>query len=85
MTGAIIAGVNPAYALQSTWLMNIITAIIGGRPGMISGTTPFIGIALAGLVENEGYEYIFYAVLFGGFLQLIFGIMGLGALMRFVP
>lgn len=85
MTGAIIAGVNPAYALQSTWLMNIFTSIIGGRPGMISGTTPFIGIALAGLVEKEGSDYIFYAVMFAGLLQVVFGIMGLGALMRFVP
>jgi len=85
ITGALIAGVNPALALQSTWLMNILTAIIGGRPGMISGTTPFIGIALAGLVEESGVEYVYYAVMFAGFLQLVFGIMGLGALMRFVP
>eukprot|EP00979_Chaetoceros_neogracilis_P017049 scaffold10175_cov268-Chaetoceros_neogracile.AAC.5 len=85
VTGALIAGVNPALALQSTWLMNILTAMIGGRPGMISGTTPFIGIALAGLVEESGVEYVYYAVMFAGFLQLVFGMMGLGALMRFVP
>lgn len=85
MTAAIIAGVNPLLALQSTWLMNIFTALIGGRPGMISGTTPFIGIALAELVQNEGVEYVYYAVMFGGLLQVVFGIMGLGALMRFVP
>ncbi len=85
MTGAMIAGVSPVLALQSTWLMNIFTALIGGRPGMISGTTPFIGIALADLVQNEGPEYIFYAVMFAGVLQVVFGVMGLGALMRFVP
>jgi len=85
VSGALIAGVNPALALQSTWMMNILTALIGGRPGMISGTTPFIGIALAGLVENSGVEYVYYAVMFAGFLQLVFGMMGLGALMRFVP
>lgn len=85
VTGALIAGVNPALALQSTWLMNIFTALVGGRPGMISGTTPFIGIALADLVENSGADYVYYAVMFGGLLQICFGIMGLGALMRFVP
>ena len=86
ITGALIAGVNPALALQSTWLMNILTAIIGGRPGMISGTTPFIGIALAGLVEESGVEYVYYAVMFAGFLQLVFGIMGLGGVLtRFLP
>jgi SulP family sulfate permease len=85
VSGALIAGVNPALALQSTWMMNILTALVGGRPGMISGTTPFIGIALAELVEKSGVEYVYYAVMFAGFLQLVFGMMGLGALMRFVP
>jgi len=86
MSGALIAGVDPALALQSSWLMNIMTAIIGGRPGMISGTTPLVGIALAELVEKNGVEYIYYAVMFAGFLQLIVGIMGLApALTRLVP
>jgi hypothetical protein len=78
VSGALIAGVNPALALQSTWMMNILTALVGGRPGMISGTTPFIGIALAELVEKSGVEYVYYAVMFAGFLQLVFGMMGLG-------
>ena len=65
--------------------MNIITALVGGRPGMISGTTPFVGIALAELVQKYGSDYVYYAVMFAGFLQVIFGMMGLGAFMRFVP
>lgn len=85
VTGALIAGVDPALALQSTWLMNIFTSLIGGRPGMLSGTTPFIGIALADLVQNDGVEYVYYAVMFAGLLQFAFGMLGLGALMRFVP
>ena len=52
---------------------------------MISGSTPFIGVALMNLVDEHGADYIFYAVMFGGFLQVLFGLMGLGALMRFVP
>jgi len=85
VTAALIAGVNPARALQATWLMNIITAVFGGRPGMISGATPFIGVALMGLVDTHGSDYIYYAVMFAGFLQLLFGLLGLGALIRFVP
>jgi SulP family sulfate permease len=82
---ALIAGVNPGYALQATWIMNILTSLIGGRPGMISGSTTFVGIALARLVEKDGPEYIFYAVMFAGFLQINFGLLGLGALTRFIP
>jgi SulP family sulfate permease len=85
VTGSLIAGVSPALALQSTWLMNVLTALIGGRPGMISGTTPFIGIALADLVQKYGVGYVYYAVMFAGLLQFVFGLLGLGALMRFVP
>ncbi len=65
--------------------MNLVTAIIGGRPGMMSGTTAFIGVALADLVEKNGEGYVYYAVMFAGFLQILFGLMGLGALIRFVP
>lgn len=65
--------------------MNVLTAVIGGRPGMISGATPFVGVALMDLVDKHGVDYIYYAVMFGGFLQILFGLMGLGALMRFVP
>jgi len=85
VTAALIAGVNPARALQATWLMNVITSLIGGRPGMISGATPFIGVALMNLVDAHGSDYVYYAVMFGGFLQVVWGLMGLGALMRFVP
>lgn len=85
VTAAIIAGINPARALQATWIMNVLTSVIGGRPGMMSGSTAFIGVALMGLVDNHGPDYIFYAVMLGGFFQMLFGLMGLGALMRFVP
>ena len=85
VSGALIAGVDPALALRATCLMNLITSMIGGRPGMISGTTPFVGIALADLVLKEGVEYVYYAIMFAGFLQVAFGVLGLGALMRFVP
>lgn len=80
-----MAGINPIRALQATWIMNVITAICGGRPGMISGTTGFVGLALLKVVEEHGVDYIFYTVMFAGVLQLAFGLMGLGALMRLVP
>mmetsp|Transcript_6134 Transcript_6134/g.7139 ORF Transcript_6134/g.7139 Transcript_6134/m.7139 type:complete len:679 (-) Transcript_6134:251-2287(-) len=82
---AIIAGVPVIYALQATWMINIITALIGGRPGMISGSTTFVGVALAQLVESDGADYIFYAVILAGIFQIIFSLLGLGAYTRFVP
>ena len=85
ISSAMIAGVNPAVALQGTWIMNIVTSLIGGRPGMVSGATIFVAVALAELVEKEGANYIYYAVMFGGVLQMIFGLLGMGAFVRLLP
>jgi len=84
-SAALMAGINPVRALQASWIMNVVTAVCGGRPGMVSGTTGFIGLALLKVVEEHGVDYIFYTVMFAGVLQLAFGLMGLGALMRLVP
>jgi len=86
IASAIIVGVNPARALQGTWIMNIITSLVGGsRPGMICGTTTFVAIALSELKEDEGSGYIFYAIMFGACLQLLFGALGMGIIVRFFP
>jgi len=84
-SAALMAGINPIRALQASWIMNVITAICGGRPGMISGTTGFVGLALLKVVEEHGVDYVFYTVMFAGVLQVAFGLMGLGAIMRLVP
>jgi len=82
---ALLAGVSPSMAIQTTWMMNIITSIFGGRPGMISGTTALSAIALIDLIQNEGESYIFYAVMLAGILQMVFGFFRLGRVLRFVP
>lgn len=91
ITGSLIAKVNPVLALQSTWILNIVTAIIfiltkRGRPGMFLGTTPLIGLAMAELVEKKGVEYVYYSVMFAALLQIIFGTIGFSSkVFRFVP
>lgn len=85
LAGAVIAGINPKYALHSAWLANIVTSLTGGRPGMISGPTFFTSVALIDLVEREGTTYIFYAVCLAGIFQALFGLLGFGALVRMVP
>ena len=84
-SSALMIGVDPIRALQATWIMNVLTAIIGGRPGMVSGTTGFVALALAKVIETHGVEYMFYSVMFAGICQFVFGLMGLGALMRLLP
>jgi MFS superfamily sulfate permease-like transporter len=82
---AILAGVPPLMALQATWVMNVITSIFAGRPGMVSGTTALSAIPLIDLVQTDGISYIFYAIMFAGILQMAFGLLRLGRVLRFVP
>mmetsp|Transcript_34634 Transcript_34634/g.69967 ORF Transcript_34634/g.69967 Transcript_34634/m.69967 type:complete len:694 (+) Transcript_34634:544-2625(+) len=84
-SSALMAGINPIRALQATWIMNVVTSVMGGRPGMVSGTSGFVGLALLKLVEEHGVDYIFYAIMFAGVIELAFGLMGLGALFRLIP
>mmetsp|Transcript_16513 Transcript_16513/g.23477 ORF Transcript_16513/g.23477 Transcript_16513/m.23477 type:complete len:702 (-) Transcript_16513:103-2208(-) len=85
ISSAMIVGINPTFALQGTWIMNIITSIIGGSPGMISGSTTFVAIVLSELREKEGASYMFYAVMFGGLLQIVLALLGIGTLVRLIP
>jgi len=86
MVSAMIVGVPVAFALQGTWIMNIITSLVGGsRPGMVCGATTFVAVALSELKENKGEEYIFYAIMVGASLQILFALSGMGAFVRLLP
>ena len=81
----LIAGVNPVIFVQSALIFTLVASLIGGRPGMISGSTSMTAVALAGVVKNHGVEYIFYTVGLSGIMQLLYGILGLGAITRLIP
>ncbi len=63
---AFVAGVEPLVGLYAAFMMGIITSIIGGRPGMISGATGAMAVVMVSLVAQHGVEYLFAAVLPGG-------------------
>jgi len=82
---AYIAGVDPFHALQATWIANIISSIVGGRPGMICGSSGLGAVALRFLVSTHGPQYIFYAVILSGLCQVLFGALRLGKYLRLLP
>jgi SulP family sulfate permease len=82
---ALLAGVSPILALQATWIMGVITALFGGRPGIINGATAASAVASINLVNSDGVDYLFYAIMLAGLLQIGFGVLQLGKLLRFVP
>ncbi|MCL4164202.1 UNVERIFIED_CONTAM: hypothetical protein GTU68_060239, partial [Idotea baltica] len=82
---AFVAGVDPLVGLHAAFLVGIITAIFGGRPGMISGATGAIAIVLVALVADHGIEYMYAAVVLMGVLQILAGVLRLGKFIRMVP
>jgi len=82
---AFVAGVAPLSGLYAAFIVGIITALVGGRPGMISGATGALAVVMVALVADHGAQYLFAAVVLMGILQLIAGISKLGKFIRMVP
>ncbi len=82
---AFIAGVDPVIGLYSAFFIGLITAVFGGRPGMISGATGAMAVVVIGLVSIHGIEYLFPTVILCGILQILVGTARLGKLIRMVP
>src|SRR5210317_978143 len=82
---AFVAGVEPLVGLYAAFMVGLITACIGGRPGMISGATGALAVVMVALVADHGVEYLFATVVLMGILQIGAGVMKLGKFIRMVP
>ena len=81
---SIIAGVDPKVGLYASFCIAVITAIVGGRTGMISAATGAMALVMVTLVKSHGLEYLLAATMLTGVIQIIAGYLQLGSLMRFI-
>ncbi|WP_178989982.1 SulP family inorganic anion transporter [Winogradskyella schleiferi] len=96
---AFVAGVDPLVGLYGAFMMGIVTALFGGRPGMISGATGAmavvmvhliqkgneVGLNLENPIENLGLQWLFITLLFVGGIQILAGVFKLGKFVRLIP
>lgn len=82
---AFVAGVEPLVGLYAAFMVGLITACIGGRPGMISGATGALAVVMVALVAGHGVQYLFATVVLMGLLQILAGVLRLGKFIRMVP
>ena len=90
---AFILGIDPIIGLYAAFMMGLVTSLIGGRPGIISGATGAVAVILSPLVKERlalgGMEsalgYLFAAVILMGIIQVLFGLLKLGKFIRLVP
>lgn len=81
---SLIAGVDPKVGLYASFSIAVITAFVGGRPGMISAATAATAVLMVGLVRDHGLQYLLAATVLAGLLQIGMGMLRLGFVMRFV-
>ena len=81
---SIIAGVDPKVGLYASFSIAVITAIAGGRPGMISAATAATAVLMVTLVRDHGLQYLLAATVLAGLVQIGMGLLRLGFVMRFV-
>ena len=79
-----VAGVDPQVGLFASFIIGIVIAFSGGRPAMISAAAGSVALVAAPLVYSHGLPYLLAAGLLAGLLQILFGVLRLGVLMRFV-
>ncbi|MEJ2180833.1 MAG: SulP family inorganic anion transporter [Gammaproteobacteria bacterium] len=82
---AFVAGVDPLVGLYAAFMVGLLAASFGGRPGMISGATGAMAVVMVSLVADHGVEYLFAAVVLTGVIQIGAGILRLGKYIRIVP
>ncbi len=79
-----VAGVDPEVGLFASFIIGIVISFTGGRPAMISGAAGSVALVAAALVRAHGLDYLLAATLLAGGLQVVFGLLRLDVLMRFV-
>ena len=82
---AFVAHVDPLVGLYAAFIVGLITAAFGGRPGMISGATGALAVVMVALVVDHGVEYLFATVVLMGAIQILCGVLRLGKFIRMVP
>jgi len=82
---ALVAQVDPIVGLYAAFMVSLITAVLSGRPGMISGATGALAVVMVALVVDHGVEYLFATVVLMGLIQLLVAFFRLGKFSRIIP
>ena len=85
MAFALLAHISPLVGIGSAFVICLVTSLVGGRPGMISGAAGSVAVVIVSLVVREGVEYLFLAVILMGLIQVLIGLLRLGKFIRLVP
>lgn len=82
---SVIAGVDPKVSLIASVVLCLVMSLIGGRPAMVTAAAGSVALVIGPMVHQHGVGYILPAVVLAGIIQILFGVLGMARLMRFIP
>jgi SulP family sulfate permease len=82
---SVIAGVDPKVSLIASVVLCLAMSFLGGRPAMVTAAAGSVALVIGPMVHQHGVQYILPAVLLAGVIQILFGVLGMARLMRFIP
>ncbi|WP_196615616.1 SulP family inorganic anion transporter [Citrobacter braakii] len=82
---SVIAGVDPKVSLIASVVLCMAMSFLGGRPAMVTAAAGSVALVIGPMVHQHGVQYILPAVVLAGIIQILFGVLGMARLMRFIP
>ena len=82
---SVIAGVDPKVSLIASVVLCLAMSCLGGRPAMVTAAAGAVALVIGPMVHQHGVQYILPAVVLAGMIQILFGVLGMARLMRFIP
>ena len=82
---SVIAGVDPKVSLIASVVLCLAMSFLGGRPAMVTAAAGSVALVIGPMVHQYGVQYILPAVVLAGMIQILFGVLGMARLMRFIP
>jgi SulP family sulfate permease len=82
---SVVAGVDPKVSLFASVVLCLGLSVLGGRPAMVTAAAGSVALVIGPMVAQHGVQYILPAVLLAGVIQILFGVLGMARLMRFIP
>ena len=82
---SVVAGVDPKVSLIASVVLCLALSVMGGRPAMVTAAAGSVALVIGPMVAQHGVQYILPAVILAGIIQILFGVLGMARLMRFIP
>ena len=82
---SVVAGVDPKVSLIASVVLCLAMSFFGGRPAMVTAAAGSVALVIGPMVHLHGVQYILPAVILAGLIQILFGVLGMARLMRFIP